>query len=629
MGGILGEGFVSKSKLTNTPLTSISPPSAAMRRACVMALLLVVLAECYAQDSMAVGTYGLASAESFSNSSAFVSTQTIVVTQGVLEITEKGVQGLVSMRLTDGNSEVLLTLVFNIGYSPAANAANVAITDCTENTLQGNGFGFSVCAAANSENGCSRAIGWGQGTVDTPFTNRTLIVTANFCSLIGTQLWQCGAVGGCDGVVENELALPTGDYVLNGIPPAFVYENPQSNAVSLSTSTLSNFNNHEYLLVFTFVGGSTSLIIRIYGAVVVDQSARLLFSFYNCSQATFGGPAPLDVCVLLNSGGCETSIADSQVDVTPPQNDTVIQLPQWCNFFGNLQYKCNQVGSCEGPINRASAASQIGFTAGECLAFSGDALNVVGGCSLENLTVNQLNVNQLNVNNMTIQQQTVVQQSIENQTVLFQNSVVTQTGDLFAQRIYFAGRTSQFYVYTTISIFLQFLDENFLPCGSAYNPGSGPPYPIPVTIQLERIGSLVHGLMTFASNAAARTSVDGCNYFGTGASQIPSFARPAQAVQGRTSQFLVVPGVLVPEASPTCTVSLRMIVRSNGNLYWMPYKPDLATQSCGVGVNDYVFGAFVEGFNATQNFFIGNSYPDSPPSGANQFDFAYTLDNYT
>jgi hypothetical protein len=87
--------------------------------------------------------------------------------------------------------------------------------------------------------------------------------------------------------------------------------------------------------------------------------------------------------------------------------------------------------------------------------------------------------------------------------------------------------------------------------------------------------------------------------------------------------------VLVPTASPTCTVSLRMIIRSNGNLYWMPYKPDLATQSCGVGVNDYVFGAFVEGFNATQNFFIGNSYPDSPPSGANQFDFAYTLDNYT
>lgn len=610
-----------------------------MRRAYIFALLLAVLAKCYAQESMAVGTYGLASPVSFSNSSAFLSTQTITVTEGVLEVSERGVQGLASMRLADGNSIVLLTLGFNIGYSPAANAANIVITDCTENTLQGNGFGFSVCAAANSENGCSRAIGWGQGTVDTPFTNRTLIVTANFCSLIGTQLWQCGAVGGCDGVVEDELALPTGDYVLNGIPPAFVYENPQSNTVSLSTSTLSNFNNHEYLLMFTFVGGSTSLIIRIYGAVVVDQSARLLFSFYNCSQATFGGPAPLDVCVLLNSGGCETSIADSQVDVTPPQNDTVIQLPQWCNFFGNLQYKCNQVGSCEGPINRASAASQIGFTAGECLAFNGDTLNVVGGCSLDNLTVNQLNVNQLNVNSMTIQQQTVVQQSIENQTVvqqnienqtvLFQNAVVTQTEDLFAQRIYFAGRTSQFYVYTTISIFLQFLDENFLPCGSAYNPGSGPPYPIPVTIQLERIGSLVHGLMTFASNAAARTSVDGCNYFGTGASQIPNFARPAQAVQGRTSQFLVVPGVLVPEASPTCTVSLRMIVRSNGNLYWMPYKPDLATQSCGVGVNEYVFGAFVEGFNATQNFFIGNSYPDSPPSGANQFDFAYTLDNYT
>lgn len=625
-----------------------------MGHACILALLLALLAGCYAQEKMAVGTYGLASIASFSNSSAFVSTQTIVATEGVLEVSEGGVQGLVSMRLTDGNSVVLLTLDFNIGYASAADVANVVITDCTENTLQGNGFGFAVCAAANSENGCSRTIGWGQGTVNDPFTNRTLIITSNFCSLIGTQLWQCGAVGGCDGVVSDELALPTGDYVLDGIPPAFVYENPQSNPVSLSTSTLSNFNNHEYLLMFTFVGGTTSLIIRIYGAVVVDQSGRLLFSFYNCSQAVFGGPAPLDVCVLLNGGGCEVSIADSQIDLSPPQNDTVVQLPQWCNFFGNLQYKCSQVGTCEGPISRASAASQIGFNAGDCLAFVGDTLNVVGGCSLDSLTVNQMSVNQLNVNNMTVQQQTVVQQSIENQivqqqtvvqqsienqtviqqsienqTTLFQNAVVTQTEDLFAQRIYFAGRTSQFYVYTTLSIFLQFLDANFLPCGSAYNPGSGPPYPIPVTIQLERIGSLVHGLMTFESNAAARTSVDGCNYFGTGPSQIPNFARPTQVVQGRTSQFLVVPGVLVPEASPTCTVSLRMIVRPNGNLYWLPYKPDLATQSCGVGVTDYVFGAFVEGFNATQNFFIGNSYPDSPPTGANQFDFAYTLDNYT
>ena len=599
-----------------------------MRRTCVLALLLVVLAECYAQDSMAVGTYGLASAASFSNSSAFVSTQTIVVTQGVLEITERGVQGLVSMRLTDGNSEVLLTLVFNIGYSSAANAANVAITSCTENVVQGNGFGFSVCAAANSENGCSRAIGWGQATVDVPFTNRSLIITANFCSLVGTQLWQCGAIGGCDGVVTDELALPLGDYVLDGIPPAFVYESPQSNQVSLSTSTLSNFNNHEYLLMFTFIGGTTNIIIRIYGAVVVDQSSKLLFSFYNCSQATFGGPAPLDVCVLLNSGGCETSTADSQMDVTPPQNDTVIQLPQWCNFFGNLQYKCSQVGTCEGPINRASSASQIGFNAGECLAFNGNTLDVVGGCSLDELTVNQLTVNQLNVSNMTVQQQTVVQQTIlnqvvvqqtiENQTVVNQN-IVNQTVeyldayDVIVQRIFAGGRNSQFYLYSNFDTTMQFLDENALPCGNAYNPGSGFPYPIPVTIQMERIGSLVHGLMTFYNNASGETSVGGCTYFGTGPSAMPNFARPSQLVQGRSSPFMVY-------ATGKCTMNMRMYVSSNGALYWLPYKP--TSTSCGMGSNNYAF-------DSNTVYIIGSTFTDSPPGPVNQFDFAYTLDNYS
>lgn len=311
-----------------------------------------------AQGVLAEGTYGLASAASFSNSSAFAISPSLLVTEGVLEIDALGVGVLTSLRVEDGlGNEALLTIQFDVGYSFAANVINMAIIECTENVIKGPGFGFSLCAVANTKTGCARSISWGQGTVDTPFENRTLIVMANFCGLTGTQLWQCGAVGGCDAVPADlaEPALPIGNFALDGIPPPFIYQSPQSSIIALQTSAMSVFNNHEYMLMFTFAAGPVTIIARIYGAVVVDQASTLLFSFYNCSQAVNGGPAPVDVCVIMQAGGCETPVADSQIDLNPPQNETAIQLPNWCDFFSTIQYKC--VGTCQAPVTRSSSGS--------------------------------------------------------------------------------------------------------------------------------------------------------------------------------------------------------------------------------------------------------------------------------
>lgn len=355
-----------------------------------------------AQGVLAEGTYGLASGASFSNASAFAISPSLLVTEGVLEVDALGVGVLTSLRVQDGlGNEALLTIQFDVGYSFVANVINMAIIECKENVLIGPGFGFSLCAAANSENGCSRSIGWGQGTVDEPFENRTLIIMSNMCSLQGTQLWQCGAVGGCNPVQQDlaEPALPIGNFLLDGIPPVFVYESPQSNLISLQNTTLTAFNNYEYMLMFSFASGPVSIIARIYGAVVVDQSSLLLFSFYNCSQAVSGGPAPVDVCtIMMQAGGCETPVVDSQVDLNPPQNETAIQLTNWCDFFSTIQYKCS--GTCQGPINRLVSPTTLGFNVGNCLSYNGATLSFSGSpatCQIPLVAVDQIIVNNLNV----------------------------------------------------------------------------------------------------------------------------------------------------------------------------------------------------------------------------------------
>jgi len=219
--------------------------------------------------------------------------------------------------------------------------------------------------------------------------------------LQGTQLWQCGAVGGCNPVQRDlaEPALPIGNFLLDGIPPVFVYESPQSNLISLQNTTLTAFNNYEYMLMFSFASGPVSIIARIYGAVVVDQSSLLLFSFYNCSQAVGGGPAPIDVCtIMLQAGGCETPVVDSQIDLNPPQNETAIQLTNWCDFFSTIQYKCS--GTCQGPINRLVAPTTLGFNVGNCLAYNGATLSFSGSpetCQIPLIAVDEIVVNQLNV----------------------------------------------------------------------------------------------------------------------------------------------------------------------------------------------------------------------------------------
>lgn len=388
-----------------------------------------------AQGVLAGGTYGLASEAQFSNASAFAASSSMLVTEGVLEIDALGVGVLTSLRVEDGlGNEALLTIQFDVGYSFSTNVINMAILECTENVIRGAGFGFSLCAAANTESGCARSIGWGQGTVNEPFENRTLIVFSNMCGLQGTQLWQCGAVGGCDPVATDlaEPALPIGNFVLDGIPPNFVYESPQSNPISLQNSTITVFNNYEYMLMFNFVSGPVTIIVRIYGAVVVDQASTLIFSFYNCSQAVSGGPAPVDVCTIMLAGGCETPVADSQVDLNPPQNETAIQLTNWCDFTSTIQYKCS--GTCQGPINRLVAPTTLGFNIGNCLNYNGATLSFYGSpenCQIPLLAVDQIFINHMNVSNVVVQQQTVVQQTIQNQTVInqetIQQTVIQQT----------------------------------------------------------------------------------------------------------------------------------------------------------------------------------------------------------
>lgn len=367
-----------------------------------LCLLLTALSATHAQGVLAEGTYGLASGASFSNASAFAVSPSLLVTEGVLEVDALGIGVLTSLRVQDGlGNEALLTIQFDVGYSFVANVINMAIIECKESVLIGPGFGFSLCAAANSENGCARSIGWGQGTVDEPFENRTLIIMSNMCSLQGTQLWQCGAVGGCNPVQQDlaQPALPIGNFLLDGIPPIFVYESPQSNLISLQNTTLTALNNYEYMLMFSFSSGPVSIIARIYGAVVVDQSSLLLFSFYNCSQAVSGGPAPIDVCtIMMQGGGCEVPVIDSQVDLNPPQNETAIQLTNWCDFFSTIQYKCS--GTCQGPINRLVAPTTLGFNVGNCLAYNGATLSFSGSpetCQIPLVAVDQIIVNNLNV----------------------------------------------------------------------------------------------------------------------------------------------------------------------------------------------------------------------------------------
>lgn len=611
-----------------------------------------------AQAVMAVGTYGLASSAIFGNESSFGSSPALFVTEGVYEVQDGAITALASLRIQGGGSTALLTMQFDVGYTEAG-LASFVMSDCVQNPIEGPSFGIDLCVAANSANGCATTINWGQATVNEPFPNRTLIVMAKFCGLEGTQMWQCGAIGGCDGVppASNSKALPIGNFLLDGVAPPFVYPS-QTNLVDLQNASLSAMNNFEYSLALSFAAsGPTSILVKIYGAVVPDQNSELLFSLYNCSQS-FSGPDGVDICSLLTLGGCEEPVADSQLDLDPPNNETAIQLPQWCLFYGTIQFKCS--GTCEGPINRATSPTGIGFIPGNCLAFDGNVLQFnpdPSGCDINNLVVNQLTVNQLNSTNFTVvnqvvqnltvvnqvvenqivQQQVIIEQTITNQTVLEQtvvNQVVQtlnatniniqfgETDEWRVNRLYMQDQQDLFYYNSgPIETFISFLDENGLPCGNAYNPGTGYPYPIPVTITLQRVGSLVNGLMTFdpSGNAAAQTGETTCTYIGTGPAQLPNFARPTAIVTGRSAGFLV-----YPDGTDTCTVNMRLLAGPTGRLYWLPHKS--ATSPCGT--RDDLLASDTYTFNKNKNFIIGSDFLSvSPPGPINQFDFSYTLDN--
>lgn len=586
----------------------------------VLVLLLLAVSLARAQGPLAAGTYGMPSGFGFSNSSAFtsISSSSISATQAVFEVNDASTTATTSMILEDnfGNS-ARLSIVSNIGYT-----SDGSLTLSTEQCITSeNGLGIDLCAAARAANGCSRSYTWGQATTATPFPNRTLILIENFCGSNGVVAFTCGAIGGCNEVPENTLALPLGDYELYGLVGGFIYDSPLSDAITLSNASLSMLNNFEYVSVFSFLTSSgESILVKTYAAVVPNEDANLLFSIYNCSQSQ---STDVDVCSMLeNNGGCEVTVPDSQIDLDPPNNLTLIQLPLWCNIFGIVQLKCST--TCEGPINRGSSPAQVGFQAGNCLAFQGDILSVISnGCTLNSLTINELivanqtvleqtivqqTVTNQTVVEQTIVQQTVVQQTIENQTVT-QQTVLNQTvtnatvENLSVTNLYYGGvpliastsytTTMQFYQPTNVA------PPYYASCGSQVANSA----PTTFTVTLQRVANTVFGQIVapvtpFINPQWAVDPSNGCVFWGP-TTLIPANFRPTQYML----DMMTAQGLLY-DTNPTknCFCTTEAHVTASGYILWTPYSDSTADACCvggGSGGFDKDSGPYVTFFRAT------------------------------
>lgn len=631
-----------------------------MRLARAFLLLSILASLASAQGPLAAGTYGLASSFGFSNSSSFssITSSSLTATQAVFEVSDDSTLAIVSMILEDSfGHSARLSLSCNVGYT-----TDGSLTLSTEQCVTSeNNFGGDLCSAARAANGCSRTYTWGQSTTDEPFANRTLILMDGFCGSNGVVAFTCGSVGGCNGVSSNVLALPLGDYELYGLVGAFVYDSPLSDAITLSNMSLTMLNNFEYVAIYNFLtSGNANIVVKTFAAVVPDQNANLLFSIYNCSQSQ---SQDVEVCALLeNNGGCEVTVPDSQIDLDPPNNLTLIQLPLWCNLFGVTQLRCST--TCEGPINRGSSPATVGFDAGNCLAFSGNTLNVVpGGCELDTLVVNQLNVTNAYIDNQqitnqtilqqTVVEQTVIQQTIEQQTVIEQNveninaseidSIdiftitfqatqenidVSSIYNLTLSNIYntavktWNGIQIPFYEkYFSSSVSFGWMETSgaYLDCGASY-----PPYAYPLVGQLflARNGNIVTGTISpgapWAGNCGVSPYLASCWWFGTlAANTVPPHFRPANGgTPDDASVVGVTPAFIVDPVAPVCACSLRLTVTANGRLLWMPYRP-AGSATCCTDTGDYGFSAQVYALNSGfVGYFPDNSYA---------FTFSYNL----
>lgn len=603
--------------------------------------LLVCLALSRAQGPIAAGTYGLASEFGFSNSSAFnsIAASAVIVTQGVFEVNEASTTATASMMLTDNSgNEERLTVLFDVGYITDG-SITLSPTQCL---TSGGTLGFDLCTAARASNGCSRTYNWGQSTVNNPFANKTIILLEAFCGATGVVAFTCGTAGACNAVPANTLALPNGDYELYGLVGDFIYGTSVSSAITLLNASLSTQNNFEYVAIYNFVTSTgDSMVVKTFAVAVPDQNSNLLFSIYNCSQSQ---STDTDICTLLeNNGGCEVTVTDAQMDLNPPNNLTVIQLPLWCNFFGVTQFRCSS--TCEGPVVRASSPATVGFQAGNCLVFNGDILNVEqNGCSLQSLTIDQLNVTNANIQNQVITNQTIVEQTVVNQTVIKQTVVNQNTlngnfseitsNDIFtitftATNINvdtgFIYNLTNEYLYTNnlivagvplfyeaISVsssflsFLSFVSTGiFTLCGTQANTQAQNPY----SIYIQRIGFQVMGTIINESPTTPYINPQwtvqntvGCPYFGLQTTNLPSRYRPTQyALQTTTA------GLSLMDLNPAnpCYCTLQGYITNGGTLYWAAAKSTAGT-SCCTGDNG-------SGFSPTSGPYTGFAHSPSIP----------------
>lgn len=627
-----------------------------MRPTAVRILLLLALlfvSAGTAQGYLAAGTYGLAATASFRNGSAFFAgNPSLTVTDGLLDVDENEVDVIIQLRITAGDSEALFTTGGQIGAT-ASGQLLISIFDCQENVLAGGGFGFSLCAVAQQANGCAAALNWGQGTTNSPFVNRTLIVTDGLCGLVGTQLWRCGAAGACNGATGSLAALPTGTYNIYGERPAFVLDNPQGIIPALVNASLIVSNNFEHMLTFDFNASPASVTVKLAGAAVLDTRGELLFSYSSCSQANSGGPVAFQLCNLFDSEqGCEISTPSSQFDVAPPDDVTAILIGNaWCSFSGTFNYLCDETaGPCEGPINNGAAAA-LGINAGNCLRFTGNTINfdsTSGGCVITSLQIDNLFVNNSNiqnqvvinqqVTNQTVTEQTVINQDITNQTVTQQtviNQVVNEQTVLqqnIVNQTVESITVNNLQISTTTSFIgisgLNGAAGGYSYCGNAYwgrNGGCFGNYPMGANATFQRVGDLVMGTLSFYGNnqpplptceyqtlaGVMETASGGCSLLGTRDPAVPPDLIPSRAVVGISS-------AIAQCNLENCLINLRFQVDAAGRMLWWPIQPDNNGNACCQGTEDY-------GLGGTNIISFSDNFVGDTPDKANVFTFSYVL----
>lgn len=637
--------------------------------------LLLLVSLCAAQSYPAAGTYELASPTSFRNGSAFFEgNSALTVTEGLLEIVDNEVDIIIQLRIEAGGSEVLFTTGGQIGIASSGKIV-LSLFSCTENILSGGGVGFSLCAVAQQANGCSNTLNWGQGTTNAPFANRTLIVMDGLCGIVGTQLWQCGSVGACNAASNPLPALPIGEYLLYGERPAFVLDNPQAVIPALINSSLTVQNSYEHLIIFDFQASAATVTVKLTGAAVIDTTGELLFSYSACSQANQGGPVVFQLCNVLDTEfGCESSVADAQIDVDPPENVTAILLGNaWCSFSGTFNYLCT--GTCEGPV-RNGAAAALGIDAGNCLQFDGNVINfdsTEGGCSISGLNVSNLYVsfatfNEIQVTEMqvtyvevteqTVINQTVVNQTVENQIIIEQtvvnqnvtnlyvtNIIANETAEFLdltvTRNLFLGGSTTPFYFSSRITTYIMSFDDIGLPLfgnqGCLGPPVEPPSVPseLPVEIVIQRVGNYVSGYIDFGPMADA--GLGNCyavaaqaTSFGTPTSAIPAVYRPvAEPVSGPHEEWI---GNFVSPTGPGCQCDTQLIVSPTGSIRWMAVRRDAEGTDTCCQDDGQQFGFFLPSNRANILYYFG-SYPNilapipgvTNPSNVDQYSFSYML----